>query len=431
MSQVSKPNMSSDIKLCVIGLGYVGLPLFHEFSMHFDVVGFDIDRKRILELKKGIDRNVSIEFIKSEVPSKYSFTCDVDDIKSCNVYVITVPTPINDELKPDLAMLKSATAIVGSCLKHGDLVIFESTVYPGATEEVCIPLLQQSSGLSLNADFGVGYSPERINPGDNEHTLKNTVKIVSGSCHAVLHNVEYLYSMIVSAGLYKAKSIRVAETAKVFENTQRDVNIALANEFSLICDALDINTTDVLNAAATKWNFHKYSPGLVGGHCIGVDPYYLINKVEEYGFNPKIIKTARAVNEYMPHFISEKIIHDINSSNLSGDGGILILGLTFKADCNDVRNSKSVELAKILRNNEISVSAYDPYISDSSNVGLENIRLLKEYPVGETFAAIILSVEHQEFRKMEIAKIKSCLHKNGVFFDLKSLFDKTLSDFQL
>ncbi|MBT7275865.1 MAG: nucleotide sugar dehydrogenase, partial [Woeseiaceae bacterium] len=389
-------------KISVIGLGYVGLPLLFELSKKFEVVGFDISTKRISELKEGIDSTNELSGKAIAKVRPYLTSC-VSDLKDSSVYIVTVPTPIYKNTSPNLKPVASACNLVGSVLQKNNLVIFESTVYPGLTEEFCVPILERSSKLTFKKEFVVGYSPERINPGDKVHTLTSITKIVSGCNSAALKRVNYIYSSIISAGTYKAPSIKVAEAAKVIENTQRDINIALVNELSKIFNLLEIDTNQVLDAACTKWNFHNFRPGLVGGHCIGVDPYYLTFKANQAGFNPQMILAGRQMNESMPRYIvNESIKHMKNKNLLANKSSVLVLGLTFKEDCPDVRNSKAIDLCNILEKSFLKVHAFDPLVDISSNkkaLGLaQKIKILKTLPVSARYQLIIINSPHKEFK---------------------------------
>ena len=410
-----------DVTIGVVGLGYVGLPLAVEFGKHFKVKGYDISLKRIEEIKKKKDLNKEItksEFSKSK---KLSFFKNIEELADCNVIIITTPTPIDLKNNPDLKMLKNSTIKVASILKKKKIVVYESTVYPGCTEEVCVPLLEKYSKLKYNKDFYCGYSPERINVGDKKHNLVNIKKIVSGSNQKTLNFLSKIYSKIIKAGIYKATSIKVAEAAKVIENVQRDLNIALMNEVSIIFSKLKLNTKDVIDAAATKWNFHKYHPGLVGGHCIGVDPYYLTYKSKKVGYDPKVILSGRKINDSMYLEIISKIKNNYKYKKMGKIKKILILGLSFKENCNDTRNSKIFDLANhfIRENNE--VHAFDPHVK--SNIFDNRIILHNEMSKKNFFDIIILSVPHKEFIKLGVKKIKKFGKKNSIIFDVKNIFN--------
>ncbi len=421
----------SKIKIAVIGLGYVGLPLAVEFGKKRDVVGFDVNQQRLNELMLNIDstQETSKEDLKE---AKYlSFTGDTKRIEQCNLFIITVPTPVDVNKLPDLSMIEKASKSIGKILKKGDIVIYESTVYPGTTEEVCVPILEKHSSLKFNEDFFCGYSPERINPGDKEHRLKNITKITSGSNPESAKLIDDLYNEIIEAGTHQAESIKVAEAAKVIENTQRDLNIALMNELSMIFNKMDIDTLSVLEAAGTKWNFLPFRPGLVGGHCIGVDPYYLTYKAKELGHNPEIILAGRNLNDGMSKYIALKMANTLNKRHDNSDNkNILILGLTFKENCPDIRNTKVVDIIKAFSDEEYNVDVYDPWVSASVAKDEYGIQLLTDIN-DDKYHGIILCVSHQIFLDMGIEKIKSFGKKDHIFFDLKSLFRKEDSDFRL
>ena len=369
-----------NVRLGIVGLGYVGLPLAVEFGKQFkEVVGFDLKSKRIKELRSLID--VTGEVSRKEIKSSknLSFTYNLENIKNCNCYIVAVPTPVSSKNIPDFKLIKNACKLIGKVLKKNDVVIFESTVYPGATEEICVPILENVSSLKFNKDFFVGYSPERINPGDKKHTIKNIIKIVSGSNIKITKFISDLYSKIVKVGTHKVSSIKIAEAAKVIENTQRDLNIALVNELSIIFNKLNLNTEEVLKAAETKWNFISFRPGLVGGHCIGIDPYYLTYKSKKIGYNPKIILAGRNLNDKMSHYVGNQILKKINKKNLNKKKiKILLMGLSFKENCPDIRNSKSIDLYHFLLNKNIDIDVYDPVI-DKKDKELKSINLIK-YP---------------------------------------------------
>jgi len=411
-----------NVKLGIIGLGYVGLPLAVEFGKKFkNVIGFDLKRKRIKELRSLID--ITEEVSKRELKSSknLSFSYDLKDIETCNCYIVAVPTPVNSKKKPDFKLLKNASKIVGNVLKKNDVIIFESTVYPGATEEICVPILEKTSKLKFNVDFFVGYSPERINPGDKKHTIKNIIKIVSGSNVKITKFVSDLYSKIVKAGTHKVSSIKVAEAAKVIENTQRDLNIALINELSIIFKKLNLNTEEVLRAAETKWNFISFRPGLVGGHCIGIDPYYLTHKSKKIGYNPKIILAGRNLNDHMPNYVGDQILKKIKKLNQKKNR-ILIMGLSFKENCPDIRNSKIFDLHNFLLKQNIDVDIFDPVV-DKKEKEISSINLVK-YPRKKFYDCIILAVKHDDFVKMTYKEISSFNKRDGIIYDLKYIFNK-------
>lgn len=419
---------TEDYYISIIGLGYVGLPLAVEFGKKFKVLGFDINESRIKELQSGIDRTK--ETNKSEIDSAkfLKFSSDVEDIHSCDVFIVTVPTPIDQFKAPDLKPLLKASEMIGRVLKKGDIVIYESTVYPGCTEEDCVPILEKYSGLKFNVDFFCGYSPERINPGDKINTLTKIKKVTSGSTPATADKVDALYRSIITAGTHKAPSLKVAEASKAIENAQRDVNISFVNELALIFDRMGIDTTDVIEAAGTKWNFLKYRPGLVGGHCIGVDPYYLAHKAESLGYHPQVILSGRRVNDMMGMFVANKVVklmikkgHKINLSRA------LILGITFKEDCPDIRNSKVIDIYRELIQFGMQVDVYDPYANKHEVEDEYSIRLIDK--LSSTYEAIVLAVSHNEFLKIDFKAL--CTDDNSVIFDTKSFLERSLVDARL
>lgn len=418
-------------KIGIIGLGYVGLPLALEFSKKFQVVGFDINSKRISDLKKGEDFTNEVERSDLKKDKKIVFSAESKMLKDCNFYIVTVPTPISKDKRPNLQPLISASNLVAQYIKKGDTVVFESTVYPGATEEECIPILEKISNLSLNTDFFVGYSPERINPGDKTHRLPNIKKVTSGSNQKSADFIDLVYKEIITAGTYKAESIKVAEAAKVIENTQRDLNIALMNELSIIFNLMNIDTEAVLKAAETKWNFLPFRPGLVGGHCIGVDPYYLTHKSESVGYNPEIILAGRRLNDGMASFVSSQLIKLLAQKNIKINGSkILILGLSFKEDCPDIRNTKVVEIIKDLQEYNCNVSVFDPWVNKDEAKKEYGINLLSNVKTNQ-FDAILIAVAHNHFKKLGIKKIKMYGKSNHVVFDLKYLFPASYVDKRL
>jgi UDP-N-acetyl-D-galactosamine dehydrogenase len=410
-------------KICIIGLGYVGLPLAHAFAKKFDVVGFDIFEERINELKKGFDRTLELDEIQlAEVKDKIVYTNKIEEIQDSNIYIVTVPTPIDSSNRPDLTPLIKSSQTIGKVLKKDDIVIYESTVYPGVTEEVCVPQLEEVSGLKFNEDFYCGYSPERINPGDKEHTVTKILKITSGSTPKIADVVDDLYSSIITAGTHKASSIKVAEAAKVIENTQRDVNIALINELALIFDNLGIDTNDVIEAAATKWNFIKLKPGLVGGHCIGVDPYYLTHKAEELGYKPNLILGARQINNGMGKFIAEKTIKlMIKNGKIIKDSNILVMGLTFKENCPDVRNTKVVDIIEELKEYGANIDVYEPWI-DEKDKGYYNYNFI-ENPLESTkkYDSVVVAVGHNKFKEITQEQYENLIDGKKVIIDVKCI----------
>lgn len=415
-------------KICIIGLGYVGLPLAHAFSEKYTVVGFDINQARIEELSNGFDRTMemSSEQLADSLKNGMKFSLNIEDIKVCNIFVVTVPTPIDSTNRPDLTPLIKSSETVGKALKRGDIVIYESTVYPGVTEDVCVPVLENTSGLKFNVDFFCGYSPERINPGDKEHTVTKILKVTSGSTPEIALHVDALYKSIITAGTHMASSIKVAEASKVIENTQRDVNIALINELALIFDSMSIDTNEVIEAAATKWNFIKLRPGLVGGHCIGVDPYYLTFKAEELGYKPNLILGARQINNGMGKFIAEKTIKCMISCDKKIKGAnVLVLGFAFKEDCPDVRNTKVVDIIGELEAYECLVDVYDPWVDskDASHYG--NIKLITDpFLSSKKYDAVVVAVAHKQFLAFNMDDYISLSTKHPVLIDVKGIVEK-------
>jgi UDP-N-acetyl-D-galactosamine dehydrogenase len=408
-------------KIALIGLGYVGLPLAVEFGKKRKVVGFDIDQNRVRQLKNGVDSTLESSKQELEDAIYLSYTTSLDDIKDCSIYIITVPTPIDKWKKPDLTALEKSSEAVGSILKKNDIVIYESTVYPGATEEVCVPILEAQSGLIFNKDFYCGYSPERINPGDKDHRLASIKKVTSGSTPEVATQVDELYQEIIVAGTHKASSIKVAEAAKVIENTQRDVNIALINELSLIFNKLNIDTESVLKAAGTKWNFLPFSPGLVGGHCIGVDPYYLTHKALEVGYNPEMILAGRRLNDGMGFYIADQVSKLMTRKYIHiVDANILIMGFTFKENCPDIRNTRVIDLVGEFESFHCNVDVYDPWVNKDDAMREYNIKLVDQ-PVEGGYDAILLAVLHDEFKELSLEKIKAFGRDSHVLYDIKYL----------
>jgi UDP-N-acetyl-D-galactosamine dehydrogenase len=415
-------------KIAVIGLGYVGLPLAHAFSEKYKVVGFDIAQWRIDELRKGHDRTLELneKQVKEAIKNGMEFTNILDDISDCNIYIVTVPTPIDKHKKPDLTPLLKASESIGKVLKKDDIVIYESTVYPGATEEDCVPILEKVSGLKYNKDFYCGYSPERINPGDKEHTVTKILKVTSGSTVEIGKRVNTLYSSIITAGTHLAPTIKVAEAAKVIENSQRDINIAFVNELSMIFNKLDIDTNAVLEAAGTKWNFLPFKPGLVGGHCIGVDPYYLTHKAQEVGYNPEIILAGRRLNDNMGIYVASQVIKlMIKKGQTIEKSKVLVLGLTFKENCPDIRNSRVIDVILELEEYGCDVSVSD-YWADKDEVKNEYDIALVDTNDLEKYDAIVLAVAHDEYKALNISKSDT-----QVLFDIKSIVDNNKSDGRL
>jgi UDP-N-acetyl-D-glucosamine/UDP-N-acetyl-D-galactosamine dehydrogenase len=406
----------------IIGLGYVGLPLAVEFGKVMDTVGFDIDKKRIQELSEGNDRTMEVTSFELKVAAKLSCSCDSADLKNVNYFIVTVPTPVDDFKQPDLRPLISASKTVGKALKKNDIVIYESTVYPGCTEEVCVPVLEQLSGLKFNVDFFCGYSPERINPGDKEHRVTTIKKITSGSTPEIAIKVDALYNKIIKAGTHMASSIKVAEAAKVIENSQRDINIAFVNELALIFERLGIDTHEVLAAAGTKWNFLPFKPGLVGGHCIGVDPYYLTHKAEGAGYRPEVILSGRRINDNMGIYIASRVIKLMAQHEQPVKGGkVLVLGLTFKENCPDIRNSKVVDVIQELKSYGTEVDVFDPHANADEVMHEYGLTLIPS--LEKSYHAIVLAVSHDEFRNLPWQKIRN---QRGVVFDVKGFLDKSI-----
>ena len=421
----------SETPIAVVGLGYVGLPLAVEFGSKRKVIGFDINEVRIKDLKKGQDN--TLETSKQELKDAIylTYTNSLKDIKDCKIFIITVPTPIDKDKQPNLSPLKNASEAIGSILKKGDLVIYESTVYPGATEEVCVPILENASGLSFNKDFYCGYSPERINPGDKDHRITTIKKVTSGSTPEIAIKVDELYQEIITAGTHKASSIKVAEAAKVIENTQRDVNIALINELSLIFNKLNIDTESVLEAAATKWNFLPFRPGLVGGHCIGVDPYYLTHKALEVDYNPEMILAGRRINDNMGFFVADQVSKLMNKKGIHVEGAnILIMGLAFKENCPDIRNTRVVDLIEHFDSLNCSTEVYDPWVDIRAAMDEYKIKLIEE-PMEGKYDAIILAVAHDVFKNLSSKQIKTFGKENHVIYDIKYLLDNEEVDGRL
>lgn len=424
---------SNNSKIAVIGLGYVGLPLAVEFGKKRDVVGFDINPKRIAELRVGRDHTLETTPEELKAASRLAFTSDIADLRDCGIFIVTVPTPIDNANRPDLTPLIKASETVGKVMPAGAIVIYESTVYPGATEEVCVPVLEKlSNGKKFNIDFFCGYSPERINPGDKEHRLPTIKKVTSGSTPEVAEVVDQLYREIITAGTHKASSIKVAEAAKVIENTQRDVNIALMNELSLIFHRLGIDTGEVLQAAGTKWNFLPFRPGLVGGHCIGVDPYYLTHKAVEVGYHPEVILAGRRINDNMASHVADEVIKLMLRKSLPVLGSkVLVLGLTFKENCPDVRNTKVVDIVRTLQSYNVQVDVFDPWINVADAEHEYGLQCLAEMPQPGQYAAVVLAVGHHQFVALGEAGIKALGQAGAVLFDVKSILPLGAADGRL
>lgn len=420
-----------DIRIAVIGLGYVGLPLARLFSTKYPTVGFDINKTRVDELMQGIDSTLEVEdsVLQAAIQKGFVCTTELDAIRDCNFYVITVPTPVDKNNRPDLTPLVKASETVGRVLKKGDIVVYESTVYPGATEEDCLPVVERVSGLKLNVDFFAGYSPERINPGDKEHTVEKIRKVTSGSTPETGKLVNDVYSSVIVAGTHLAPTIKVAEAAKVIENSQRDINIAFVNELAKIFNLMGIDTHAVLEAAGTKWNFLPFKPGLVGGHCIGVDPFYLAQKAQEYGYHPEIILAGRRMNDSMGKFVAAQVVKLMIKSQIPVKGAkVLMLGITFKENCPDIRNTKAIDIYHELADYGISVDVYDPWASPAEVKHEYNIDILTKYPAGNGYGAILLAVSHDEFKNIDMENHK----KTGtVIYDVKGILDAALVDGRL
>jgi UDP-N-acetyl-D-glucosamine/UDP-N-acetyl-D-galactosamine dehydrogenase len=418
-------------KIAVIGLGYVGLPLAVEFGKKRTVIGFDINNSRVDDLKNGVDSTLETTIHELKRAVHLSYTTNIKDIKGCAIFIITVPTPIDRHKRPNLSPLKNSSKALGSILKKGDIVVYESTVYPGATEEVCVPILEAQSGLVFNKDFFCGYSPERINPGDKEHRLTNIKKVTSGSTPEVAIEVDNMYKEIITAGTHKANSIKVAEAAKVIENTQRDVNIALINELSIIFNKLEIDTEAVLEAAGTKWNFLPFRPGLVGGHCIGVDPYYLTHKSIEVGYTPEMILAGRRLNDSMGAYVVDQVSRLMNKKHIHlFNANILIMGLTFKENCPDLRNTRVTDLVEDFKEFNCNVDVYDPWVDKDEAMYEFNIKPINE-PKQDYYDAILIAVAHDEFRELSVEQIKAFGRANHVLYDIKFLLDTNESDGRL
>ena len=421
----------NDFKIGVIGMGYVGLPLAVEFGKKHTTIGFDINQQRIEELRIGKDRTLESNDVELKEATYLRYSYSEKDLESCNIYIVTVPTPINIYKQPDLTPLKKASQLLGSLLKKQDIVIYESTVYPGATEEICVPILEKTSGLVFNTDFFIGYSPERINPGDKEHRVTNILKITSGSTKDTADTVDNLYKSIISAGTHKASSIKVAEAAKVIENTQRDVNIALINELALIFNKLGIDTEEVLIAAGTKWNFLPFRPGLVGGHCISVDPYYLTHKAQAIGYNPEIILAGRRLNDSMGNYMVTQIIKLMLNKRIHiNEAKILIMGLAFKENCPDLRNTRVIDMIKEFNNYGAKVDVYDPWVDPNETQQTYGFTPLSAPQLG-SYDAIILAVKHHQFTEMGAEKIRALGKEPHVLYDIKYILPANQVDGRL
>jgi len=427
----SAPQSIFDLKLAVVGLGYVGLPLAVEFGKKFPLIGFDINISRIEELKKGIDKTLEVTDKEIKQAGYVTYTANHDNLKNANCYIVTVPTPINKDKRPNLMPLLKASETIGKVLKKGDIVIYESTVYPGATEEDCVPVLEKYSNLKFNEDFFCGYSPERINPGDKEHRITSIKKVTSGSTPEIADLIDTLYNEIITAGTHKAKSIKIAEAAKVIENTQRDLNIALINELAIIFNKMDIDTQAVLEAAGSKWNFLPFRPGLVGGHCIGVDPYYLTHKAQAIGYTPEIILAGRRMNDSMGAYVVSQLIGAMSKKKIQVEGSkILIMGLTFKENCPDLRNTKIIDIIHELEVYDVQIDVYDPW-ADKNEAQIEYGLTMTTEPLLGAYDAVIIAVAHDKFKVMGVEKIRRFVSPEHIIYDLKYLLDETSSDLRL
>ncbi|MFV2055973.1 MAG: Vi polysaccharide biosynthesis UDP-N-acetylglucosamine C-6 dehydrogenase TviB [Thiohalomonadales bacterium] len=421
----------NNTKIGIIGLGYVGLPLAVELGKLYPTIGFDINSGRVDQLKSGQDSTLEVTTEELKSSKQLSYTDKLDDIAACNFYIVTVPTPIDKFNRPDLSPLIGASELLGKIIAKNDIIVYESTVYPGATEEVCVPIMEKISGMTYNKDFFAGYSPERINPGDKEHRVINILKVTAGSTPEVADFVDELYRSVIIAGTHKASSIRVAEAAKVIENTQRDVNIALINELALIFHRLGIDTLEVLEAAGTKWNFLPFRPGLVGGHCIGVDPYYLTHKAQEIGYHPEIILAGRRINDSMGGHVVERVVKKMTQRRIHVvDSKVLILGLTFKENCPDLRNTRVIDIIKEFTDYHATVDVYDPWVNKKEAYAEYGIHIIDKLQNGR-YAAIVLAVSHQQFIDLGISAIRELGIPNAVLFDAKALFPRELVDDRL
>jgi len=421
-----------DKKMAVIGLGYVGLPLAAEFGNIRPVIGFDINQKRTTQLSQGIDETLELSTEKLKSAKFLSFSSDIEDLKSCGIFIVAVPTPIDSAKRPDLKPLKMASKLIGEVMPENAVIIYESTVYPGCTREVCVPILEETSGFKFNKTFFVGYSPERINPGDKVHRLTNIVKVTSGSDEATAENVDKLYASIITAGTHKASSIEVAEASKVIENTQRDLNIALMNELAVIFNRLNIDTDEVLQAAGSKWNFLPFKPGLVGGHCIGVDPYYLTHKAQQIGYHPEVILAGRRINDTMGEYVCDQVIKlMLKNGSCVVDSKILILGLAFKENCPDLRNTRVVDIINSLKDYNTNVDVWDPWVSPEDALSIYNISSLQKAPSESDYDAIIIAVGHHQFKDMGVKKIRQLGKPNAILYDVKSMFERDEVDARL
>lgn len=436
MNQETSSNALPNARIAVIGLGYVGLPLAVEFAKKYPVVGFDINQERVAELRAGHDRTLEVadEDLQAVLTDAHddqglSFGFESEAIANCSFYIVTVPTPVDKYNRPVLTPLIKASETVGKVLQKGDTVVYESTVYPGVTEDECVPVLERVSGLKFNEDFFVGYSPERINPGDKEHTVAKILKVTSGSTPESAEQIDQLYRSVITAGTYKAAGIKVAEAAKVIENAQRDINIAFVNELAKIFNRLGIDTEDVLNAAGTKWNFLKFKPGLVGGHCIGVDPYYLAQKAQETGYNPEIILAGRRLNDGMGQYVAQEVVKHMVKKDISvKNSKVLVLGITFKENCPDIRNTKVVDILEELKDYKVNITVYDPWVDCQEVKDTYGWDSVNELPDIEDYDAVILAVAHKQFEKLDLSKL---CKKNRVIYDVKGVLPRDLVDARL
>lgn len=428
---MSSAPLVENVKLAVIGLGYVGLPLAVEFGKRYPVIGFDINQKRIDALNAGIDATLEVSQAEMADAKQLQYSCTPADLNDCNIYIVTVPTPIDEHKRPDLTPLIRASETIGKTLKKGDIVIYESTVYPGATEEDCVPVLEKVSGLTFNKDFFAGYSPERINPGDKDHRVTTIMKVTSGSTPEIADKVDALYKSIITAGTHRASSIKVAEAAKVIENTQRDLNIALINELAMIFNKMGIDTLDVLEAAGTKWNFLPFRPGLVGGHCIGVDPYYLTHKAQEIGYHPEVILAGRKVNDGMGRYVASQMIKAMLKKGIQVKGSrVLVMGLAFKENCPDLRNTRVVDVISELKEYHVEVDVYDPWVNPDEakhEYGIEPVTT----PQQGTYDGIVIAVGHKQFRELAPQTLRAFGKEELVLFDLKYVASKQAVDLRL
>ncbi|MCH7855023.1 MAG: Vi polysaccharide biosynthesis UDP-N-acetylglucosamine C-6 dehydrogenase TviB [Proteobacteria bacterium] len=421
----------NDLRIGVIGLGYVGLPLAVEFGRKFPTTGLDVKESRIAELLSGVDSTLEVSTEELSSVTKLEFTTSISDLADCNFYIVTVPTPVGKDNRPILSPLRLASKAIASVLRKGDIVVYESTVYPGATEEFCVPFLEEGSGLTMNKDFYVGYSPERINPGDKQHRLPSILKVTAGSTPEAADFIDSVYQSIITAGTHKVSSIKVAEAAKVIENTQRDVNIALVNELAMIFERMDIDTEEVLEAAGTKWNFLPFRPGLVGGHCIGVDPYYLTYKAQQLGYHPQMILAGRRINDNMPLYVTSRIIKKMITSSIQPlDARVLVLGLTFKENCPDVRNTKVIDIVRELASYGADVDVYDPWV-DAKEAKAEYGLELVSSPEKGAYDVVVIAVAHDEFRELGEQGIRAFGKAGALLYDVKYLLPKEKSDDRL